>query len=130
MSIKEKIAEIRDKIARIAVKTATVATLMGPSCACSENTQNTDKNEETVEKTGVVFRADHRRTESNFLFEDGESLSVIAGDQFTSYRGFVDEGDTLIYEAKTKDIRGVRFKNAAGKNVNMTKVGNKYERHR
>jgi len=130
MSIKEKIAEIRDKIARIAVKTATVATLMGPSCACSENTQNTDKNEETVEKTGVVFRTSHRGTYSDFLLEDGEEISVDAGDAFACYKGFVDEGDTLIYDAKTEDIRGVRFKNAAGKNVNMTKVGNRYERHR
>lgn len=130
MSIKEKIAEIKDKIARIAVKTATVATLMGPSCACSENTQNTDKNEETVKKTGVVFRADHRRTESTFLFEDGEMLDVIPGDNFIHLRGLVNEGDTLIYEEDTRQVHGVRFKNAAGKKVNITKGKRWYETHR
>jgi len=136
MSIEEKIAKIKDKAARLAVKTATVATLMtgaGVASSCAEENRNADLNEnkdkiENIEgtKTSVVFRSKqnnrYRDTENLILLENGDVLEQDVGEFYGRDKGaFLEPGDTVTY--KGNKVKAVRYKDGTGKNVNFGKIG-------
>lgn len=123
MSVQEKIAHIKDKAAKLAVKAAAVATMMtgaGVAGSCAEDGANTD---ETKEKTSVVFRSIHNSyrydTDSDILTENGDELHVVG-------KGcFLEPGDTITYETDNMGItkvKAARYKNG-NKNVNFGKIG-------
>ena len=141
MSIKEKIAQIKDKGAKLAVKATAVATLLGgagTAVSCSENNRDIDENGNKVErvegeKTSVVFRTTHNSDRfgdtTDILFEDGKSITN--GDRESR---FLEPGDTVTYEEKVEkynfsntkietNIKAVRYKGGNGKQVNFGKIG-------
>lgn len=126
MSVQEKIAHIKDKAAKLAVKAAAVATMMtgaGVAGSCAEDGANTD---ETKEKTSVVFRSIHNSyrydTDSDILTENGDELHVVG-------KGcFLEPGDTITYETDnmgTTKVKAVRYKGNAEvkKKVDFGKIG-------
>lgn len=131
MNVKEKIDQIKDKAARVAVKAAAVATLMTGASAissCQENNRNTDENGEKIERTGgektsVVFRTfqDDHRYDSNkrILMENGDIITQDVTDGQDA--AFLEPGDTVTY--KGDNVKAIRYKNGAGKQVNFGKIG-------
>jgi len=133
MSVQEKIAHIKDKAAKLAVKAAAVATLMSGSGAVSSCTENSNNNDdetkdkiENMEKTSVVFRSTHNsyrvHTDTNILTENGDELHVYDNDRF------LEPGDTITYETDNLGItkvKAVRYKGNAEvkKKVDFGKIG-------
>jgi len=128
MSIKEKIEQIKDKAARVAVKTAAVATLIGGSGAissCAAGSENTDENKDKIEnvgeKTSVVFKSKFGRFANHMLLENGDELSQ---DIVTKSKGaYLDVGDTVTYEGN--NVKAVRYKGTpeVKKKVDFGKIG-------
>jgi len=135
MNIEEKIARIKAKAAKVAVKVATLATLatgVGAVSGCVEtNDRNADENKEKIEnvqkgKTSVVFRTkknDSRNGSENVvLLENGDVLRQDIGDFYGLDSGaFLEPGDTVTY--KCNRVKAVRYKDGAGKQVNFGKIG-------
>lgn len=131
MPVKEKIEKVKRKAARLAIKAATVATLIsgtGAFTSCSEANRNTNENGEKIEKTGgtktsVVFRTKQQNNKngsfSKILLENGDVLhsSISPTEDGT----FLEVGDTVTY--KGNDIKAIRYKDGAGKQVNFGKIG-------
>lgn len=135
MSVEEKIARIKAKAAKVAVKVATLATLatgVGAVSGCVEtNDKNTDENKDKIEnvqkgKTSVVFRTKKNDTklgsDNVVLLENGDVLRQDIG----RYEGldsgaFLEPGDTVTY--KGNRVKAVRYKDGAGKQVNFGKIG-------
>lgn len=135
MDIKEKIAKVKHKASRLAIKIGTaaiVATGTGATLtSCQGNNNSADKDDEkieNVEKTGVVFRtlnsALGHADLNNILFEDGTSIFTDSKLGRESY--FLETGDTVTYEEGEygrADIKAVRYKDGSGKNVNFGQIG-------
>ncbi|MBR3676398.1 MAG: hypothetical protein IKN71_04615 [Alphaproteobacteria bacterium] len=145
MSIEEKIAKVRDKAAKLVVKAAAVATLLGgagTTVSCSENNRDTDENKNKIEKaenikTSVVSKANHglgrATTYSEILLEDGTYIHGVEGE-----KRFLEEGDTVTYETQEKwgktdnIIQSVKYKNGNpqvnfDKNQETGKNGNRID---
>ena len=133
MSVEDKIAKVKNRAARLALKVATAATLVsGASVAssCSEKT-NTDENKDKIEnikgeKTSVVFRAeksDHQYgSYKNVLLENGDVVGQrIDYGGVTDDGAFLQSGDTVTYEGNK--IKAVRYKDGNGKQVNFGQIG-------
>ena len=139
MNIKERIAQIRDKAAKIAVKSVAVATLLGGAgtvSSCTESNRDTENKEkiENIEeskasgetKTSVVFRSTHQD------YRGGHRTDILCenGDRFTSDYQHIEAGDTITYESDGQyfpKIKAVRYKDGSGKHVNFDENNNKYE---
>lgn len=144
MSIEEKIAQIKDKAAKLAVKALAVTTLMGTGAVSScgnraeneaaneskdkiENVNKRDKTDET--KTSVVFRSthteDHSSLKTRLLMENGDEFLV------SGKHNFLEPGDTLTYETEIVNrrprgtIKAARYKGNAEvkKKVDFGKIG-------
>lgn len=136
MDIKEKIAKVKHKASRLAIKVATVATVAtGTGAAltsCQENNNGTDKNEEKIEnvggaKTSVVYRTKQYNYKfgsgSIILMENGDVLdqSISMSLDATDKGAFLEAGDTVTY--KGNSVKAVRYKDGDGKQVNFGKIG-------
>ena len=134
MNIEEKIARIKAKAAKVAVKVAALATLatgVGAVSGCVEtNDRNTDENKDKIEnvqkgKTSVVFRTKKNErdgSENVVLLENGDVLRQDIGDFYGRDSGaFLEPGDTVTY--KCNRVKAVRYKDGAGKQVNFGKIG-------
>ncbi len=136
MSVKNKIEQIKDKAARVAIKAAAVATLMtgaGVVSSCQENNRNTDENKdkiENTENTSVVFRSTHNSNK----YVNSTDILLENGDEFRAYDEdrFIEPGDTITYEANKQEgdltegtIKAVRYKGDAEvkKKVDFRKIG-------
>lgn len=133
MSIKEKIARIKDKAAHLAVKTVAVATLMTGTSAVS-SCQNQDNDEDIrEEKTSVVFRSTH----NSYRFKEDNNTDILLenGDEVRVDENFLEPGDTVTYEKTysfenpegkqftVASVKAVRYKDGTGKNINFGRIG-------
>ena len=126
MSVENKIKQIKEKAAQVAVKAAAVATLMtgtGAVSSCDNQGQNgtTGENKDKIEnvtekienvteidkadgtKTSVVFRATHfsdrsGHSHTDFLMENGDKIMGWENDRF------IEPGDTVTYEMKEGEL--------------------------
>ena len=130
MSVKNKIEQIKEKAAKLAVKAAAVATLMTGTSAvssCGNNGQYraTDENGEKIEmtegvKTSVVFRTKQTRSQNDVLLENGDVLSQ-CNEVRIDNGAFLETGDTVTYDGN--EVKAVRYKGGTGKQVNFGKIG-------
>lgn len=127
MDIKEKINELKHRIARGAMKLAAVAVMgsAGVATSCTEiNNENVGESGEKIEnvtesKTSVVFRTkfDEAGNDSDnmLLLENGDAL-------YNSRNStFLEVGDTITYEGNK--ITAIRYKGGEGKQVNFGEIG-------
>ena len=140
MNVKEKIAQIRDKVAaaKLAVKATAMAMLVsgaGAVSSCSENKSDADENGEKTErvegeKTSVVFRTKFSSLRGDadnlILLENGDKLTQSLADCQAAHispddGAFLEPGDTVTYEGN--DVKAVRYKGGNGKQVNFGKIG-------
>ena len=135
MSIKEKIARIKDKAAHLAVKTAAVATLMTGTGAVSSCQNQERYNDEDLreEKTSVVFRSTH----NSYRFQEDNNTDILLenGDEVRVDENFLEPGDTVTYEKTSSfesregkqftkaSVKAVRYKDGTGKNINFGRIG-------
>lgn len=143
MSVKNKIEQIKEKAAKVAVKAAAVATLMtgaGAVSSCDNQGQNgtTDENKDKIEnvteidkadgtKTSVVFRATHfsnkyGHSHTVFLMENGDKIASGENDSF------IEPGDTVTYEIGERELTGIKAVRYKGntevkKKVDFGKIG-------
>ena len=136
MDIKEKIKNVRRRIAHGAMKVATVAVMGGAGMASScteissepvgensekiENVIGSEKKENVAnDKTSVVFRTryDMSGTTSDhlILLENGDAL------RNSRNSTFLEVGDTITYEGNK--ITAIRYKGGEGKQVNFGEIG-------
>ena len=141
MDIKERIAKVKDRAAKLALKTVAVATLLGGSgtaVSCSESIdRNTDENGNKIEKVGgektsVVFRVKQAVhggggavTDNMILLENGDQLRQTVSGKFIDDKVgdgmFLEPGDTVTY--KGNNVKAVRYKSGSGKQVNFGNIG-------
>lgn len=137
MSIKEKLAKVKTKLAQHAVKGAVALTLAGGSGMASSCVENgigrEDGNAERMErvgetervetKTSVAFRVkqDNFRTGTKdcILLENGDVLKEKVNGLEPGH--FIEPGDTVTYEGDK--VTAVRYKGGEGKKVNFGKIG-------
>ncbi len=136
MDIKEKIKNVRRRIAHGAMKVATVAVMGGAGMASScteissepvgensekiENVIGSEKKENVAnDKTSVVFRTRYdmsgNMSDHKLLLENGDVIYTRGDGEF------LEVGDTLTYEGD--DIKAIRYKGGEGKEVNFGEIG-------
>ena len=149
MSFKNKIEQIKEKAAKVAIKASAVATLMtgaGAVSSCQENNRNTDENKDKIENveedvkkktmTSVVSEKWHlylkeaRPTTrvgmhtTKLKFEDGSDITINSRENIASH---INPGDTVTYETDTNhiEIKDVKHKGDAEvkKKVDFGKIG-------
>lgn len=128
MSVKDKIEQIKEKAAKLAIKAAAVATLTTGASAvssCDRQYRDTDENGEKIErtegvKTSVVFRTKQTQAQNDILLENGDVL-LQCNHKFVDNGAFLETGDTVTYDGN--HIKAVRYKGGTGKQVNFGKIG-------